>query len=78
MVLILVCAKSYSQKQAFKAPDYELIKKEIQDKSSNYYYPKLLNRLVANDTLLTNEAMILFIGKDIRERQKKVNKWCKF
>lgn len=54
-VLMLSSNKTHSQEPAFKAPDYELIKKEIQDKSSKYYYPKLLNRMVANDSLLTKE-----------------------
>lgn len=54
-IMLLGCNKTHSQEPAFKAPDYELIKKNIQDKSSDYYYPKLLNRLVANDSLLTNE-----------------------
>lgn len=62
-VLMLSSTKIHSQEHAFKAPDYELIKKEIQDKSSNYYYPKLLNRLVANDSLLTTEDYIhLYFG----------------
>ena len=54
-VLMLGLGKAHSQEPTFKAPDYELIKKDIQDKSSNYYYPKLLERLVANDSLLTSE-----------------------
>lgn len=54
-VVMLSFNKIHSQEPTFKAPDYELIKKNIQNKSSDYYYPKLLSRLVANDTLLTNE-----------------------
>jgi hypothetical protein len=54
-ILIATFSKIYAQEISFKAPDYELIKKNIQDKKSNYYYPKLLERMIANDTLLTNE-----------------------
>lgn len=55
IIMLLGCNKTHSQEPAFKAPDYESIKKEIQDKASKYYYPKLLNRMVANDSLLTKE-----------------------
>lgn len=55
MVLMMSIGKTYSQEQPFKAPNYELIKKEIQDKASNFYYPKLLERLTVNDTLLNKE-----------------------
>ncbi|HEU4791608.1 MAG TPA: DUF4919 domain-containing protein, partial [Flavobacterium sp.] len=54
-ILIATFSKTYAQEISFKAPDYELIKKNIQDKKSNYYYPKLLERMISNDTLLTNE-----------------------
>lgn len=54
-ILIILFSKTYAQEISFKAPDYELIKKNIQDKKSNYYYPKLMERMIANDTLLTNE-----------------------
>lgn len=54
-ILIVTFSKTYAQGISFKAPDYELIKKNIQDKKSNYYYPKLLERMISNDTLLTNE-----------------------
>ncbi|PZX95228.1 DUF4919 domain-containing protein [Flavobacterium aquariorum] len=54
-ILIITFTKTYAQEISFKVPDYELIKKNIQDKKSNYYYPKLLERMIANDTLLTNE-----------------------
>ena len=54
-ILLLLFTKTYGQEISFVTPDYELIKKNIQDKNSNYYYPKLLERLTVNDTLLTNE-----------------------
>ncbi|MFZ4930417.1 DUF4919 domain-containing protein [Chryseobacterium sp. Mn2064] len=44
-----------AQKLKFKAPDYSLIEKNIQDKNSEFYYPKLLKRLQQNDTILTND-----------------------
>lgn len=44
-----------AQKPEFKAPDYALIKKNIEDRTSEFYYPRVLKRLKENDTLLTNE-----------------------
>jgi len=54
-ILILSVNASFSQENSFKKPDYDLIEKNIEDKSSNYYYPKLLERMISNDTLLDNE-----------------------
>ncbi|HQF48761.1 MAG TPA: DUF4919 domain-containing protein [Flavobacterium alvei] len=54
-ILILSVNVSFSQENNFKKPDYEMIKKNIEDKSSNYYYPKLLERMISNDSLLDNE-----------------------
>ena len=54
-ILILSVNASFSQENSFKKPDYEMIKKNIEDKSSNYYYPKLLERMISNDSLLDNE-----------------------
>lgn len=52
-----------AQKMEFKAPDYVLIEKNIQDKNSDLYYPKLLKRLKQNDTLLTgNQYRHLYFG----------------
>jgi len=45
----------YSQESDFNIPDYELIKSEIQDSTSIFYYPNLLSRLNAFDTTLTNQ-----------------------
>ncbi|WP_264566138.1 DUF4919 domain-containing protein [Flavobacterium sp. N3904] len=54
-LLIVTFSTTYAQEISFEIPDYNLIKKNIEDKNSNYYYPKLLERMIANDTLLTNE-----------------------
>jgi hypothetical protein len=43
-----------SQFLLYEKPDYTVIKKEIEDSSSVFYYPKLMSRLVVYDTTLTN------------------------
>ena len=55
LIVILFSAKITAQEEAFQIPDYKAIEKEIQDKNSPNYYPKLMERLVKNDTLLTAE-----------------------
>ncbi|MRX68687.1 protein of unknown function [Flavobacterium resistens] len=46
---------AFAQELDFKAPDYKQIEKEIQDKKSAFYYPKLIDRLAKNDTLMTQD-----------------------
>lgn len=47
----------------FKAPDYEEIKKQTNDKNTPYYYPKLLKRFKENDTTLSeHEIYLIYYG----------------
>ncbi|MEN2436856.1 DUF4919 domain-containing protein [Weeksellaceae bacterium A-14] len=46
---------SFGQKIDFKAPNYNEIKNNIENKNSEYYYPNLLSKLKQNDTLLTKD-----------------------
>lgn len=55
LILLLVATKSFSQGAKFSAPDYEAIKKEIQNKDSKFFYKKQLQRLQSCDTTLTGE-----------------------
>jgi hypothetical protein len=55
LIILLFVQAAFCQDINFKAPDYNEIKKEIENKSSNYYYPKLLERFAANDTLITKD-----------------------
>ena len=51
------------QMLSFQKPDYKLIQSEISNKTSNYYYPKLLNRLKKYDNTLTEkEYSYLYYG----------------
>ena len=57
LILILFSIQVvFCQELSFKAPDYKEIKNNIENKSSEYYYPKLLERFTQNDTLLSREA----------------------
>ncbi|WPO78767.1 DUF4919 domain-containing protein [Flavobacterium sp. KACC 22761] len=55
LLLFSLGVSAFAQELEFKAPDYKQIEKEIQDKKSAFYYPKLMERLTKNDTLMTQE-----------------------
>lgn len=55
LTFFLIGIRASAQEASFKIPDYNAIEKAIKDKSSSFYYPKLMERFVSNDTLLTNE-----------------------
>jgi hypothetical protein len=58
ILLLLVCLLSlplFAQELPFVSPDFPSIKKEISDKSSSCYYPKLFKRYQSMDTTLTAE-----------------------
>lgn len=62
-ILITSSLGTFSQEIPFEKPNYELIKKNIENKSSSYYYPNLQKRLLALDTLLTkDEYRHLYFG----------------
>lgn len=53
--LIFISTFSFSQQKEYEAPNYKLIQKNIENKDSEFYYPKLMDKLKANDTLITND-----------------------
>lgn len=57
LLLLFFCfgVQTYSQELGFTTPDYKAIEKEINNKNSQFFYPKLMERLMKNDTLLTQE-----------------------
>ncbi|MCS3530560.1 DUF4919 domain-containing protein [Chryseobacterium sp. JUb7] len=65
---------AFAQKKEFHAPDYTLIKKAITDKNSEFYYPHLLERLKANDTLITpNQYRHLYFGQTLQKNYNPYN-----
>jgi len=66
-LLFSLCMKS--QNVEFQKPDYEAIKKEIQNKKSTKYYPILLERFHKFDTLMTDdEYKHLYYGYVFQEK----------
>lgn len=52
MLLVISFSLSAQEMNTKQAPDYKKIKKEITDKSSKFYYSKILKRFTENDTSL--------------------------
>ena len=53
--LVFISSFVYSQQKEYEAPNYKVIQKNIENKDSEFYYPKLMDKLKANDTLITEE-----------------------
>jgi len=65
VVLILLLSMTlFSQNNIdIKSPDYKKIEKEISNKESDYYYPKLLTKYMISDTTMTlKEKRYLYYG----------------
>jgi hypothetical protein len=69
LFVIIAYNKAKSQEFTFIIPDYDNIKKEIQDSSSSFYYQNLSARLESYDTTLTNEEYrYLYYGYIYQEK----------
>lgn len=55
LTTLIIGITAFAQENNFKIPNYKVIEKEIKDKNSSYYYPKLMDRFTKNDTLLSHE-----------------------
>ncbi|MDI9310225.1 MAG: DUF4919 domain-containing protein [Limnohabitans sp.] len=63
LLLILFSLNFFAQEVKFEKPNFESIKKEISTKDSEFFYPKLLERLSKKDeTLKPNDFKHLYFG----------------
>ncbi|WP_228459979.1 DUF4919 domain-containing protein [Chryseobacterium muglaense] len=53
--LFFVSSFIHSQTKEYEALNYKVIQKNIENKDSEFYYPKLMDKLKANDTLITKD-----------------------
>ncbi|WP_276702240.1 DUF4919 domain-containing protein [Chryseobacterium sp.] len=53
--LVFISGSVSSQQKEYEAPNYKVIQKNIENKDSEFYYPKLMDKLKANDTLITKD-----------------------
>jgi hypothetical protein len=62
-VLFINWIHLYSQETKIEAPDYKKIESEIKEKTSEFYYPKLVDKFNAADTTMTlKEKRHLYYG----------------
>ena len=55
LVLTILSFTAYSQELKFEKPNYNKIEKEIEKKSSSYYYEKLKEKFNSSDSTMTLE-----------------------
>lgn len=68
LVLILFALSCYAYGQKISNVDFDAIKLEISDSSSNFFYPLLISRFQEQDTTLTNaEFSQLYYGNVFQE-----------
>jgi hypothetical protein len=71
IILSFVVTYTYSQDTEFIAPDYDLIKSEVQDSMSIFFYPAILAKLTAYDPSLTSEEYRhLYYGYIFQDKYK--------
>jgi hypothetical protein len=65
IILLLILSYWYGFSQTIDTINYnELVKKEVLDSSSIYYYPKLLNKIVQNPSVIkVTEVYYLYYGE---------------
>lgn len=62
-LLLISITTGYAQRLPIVAPNYSYIKSEIKNSNSKYYYPKLFQRYLANDTTLNiDDYRVLYYG----------------
>lgn len=67
-LILLAISSNICWAQEYEAPNYQLIKKQISNSKSAQYYPKLMERYLECDTMLTNEDYrLLYYGFTMRE-----------
>lgn len=65
LVITILCgmASTYAQEDFFTPPDFRQIERNIQNSSSSFYYPRLMERYLAGDSTFTaDEGRHLYFG----------------
>lgn len=78
LFVLSVSALGFGQKYGWQAPDYKVIEKNITDKTSDYYYPNLLERFKALDTLMSPvQYEYLYYGYTLQKEYKPYGSFSK-
>lgn len=67
-VMLLLGIPTYAEDSNIKQPDFNAIKKEVNDPRSPYYYPTLVQKYNSNDTTMTDdEFRYYYLGYTFQE-----------
>lgn len=70
-LFISITTLSFGQRQASTPPNYNLLRRVITDVQSEFYYPRIMDRFMANDTTLSNEQVrALYYGYTLQKEYK--------
>lgn len=68
VIMLLLGATAYAQESTMEQPDFNAIKKEVNDPRSPYYYPTLIQKYNSNDTTMTDdEFRYYYLGYTFQE-----------
>ena len=68
VIMLLLGATAYAQESDMEQPDFNAIKKEVNDPHSPYYYPTLIQKYNSNDTTMTDdEFRYYYLGYTFQE-----------
>lgn len=68
VIMLLLGATAYAQDSDMEQPDFNAIKKEVNDPRSPYYYPTLIQKYNSNDTTMTDdEFRYYYLGYTFQE-----------
>ncbi len=68
VIMLLLGATAYAQESDMEQPDFNAIKKEVNDPRSPYYYPTLIQKYNSNDTTMTDdEFRYYYLGYTFQE-----------
>lgn len=68
VIMLLLGATAYAQESDMEQPDFNVIKKEVNDPRSPYYYPTLIQKYNSNDTTMTDdEFRYYYLGYTFQE-----------
>lgn len=68
VIMLLLGATAYAQDSDMEQPDFNAIKKEVNNPRSPYYYPTLIQKYNSNDTTMTDdEFRYYYLGYTFQE-----------
>jgi len=71
ILFVSIATLSIAQRQPIVPPNYNGLRGTIFNETSDYYYPKLMQRFLANDTTMTTDQMrVLYYGYTLQKEYR--------